>query len=87
MTLQADVKFKGKLALGFKNDKRNLVNFHASSWKSDNLHFDGFLLFKAYKVLDEKIKDSYVSWNSIVMQSLKETDSWFQEWHEELSKS
>ena len=28
--------------------------FLASSWKSDNLHFDGFLLSKVYKVLDEK---------------------------------
>ena len=28
--------------------------FHASSQKFENLHSDGFLLSKAYKVLDEK---------------------------------
>ena len=55
MTLKGDAKFKGKMTRGFKNDIRNLVNFHASSWKSENLHFDGFLLSKAYKVLDEKV--------------------------------
>ena len=30
MTLKGDVKFKGKLTLGLKNDIGNLVNFHAS---------------------------------------------------------
>ena len=54
MTLKGDSKFKGKLTRGLKNDIRNLVNFHASSQKSENLHFDRLLLFKPYKVLDEK---------------------------------
>ena len=27
---------------------RNLLNFHARSWKSDNLHIDWFFLSKAY---------------------------------------
>ena len=27
----------------------------------ENLHFDGLLLSKAYKVLDEKVQKSYVS--------------------------
>ena len=61
MTLKGDTKFKGKLTCGLKNDIRNLVNFHASSRKSGNLHFDGLLLSKAYKDLDEKIQKSYVS--------------------------
>ena len=61
MTLMSDVKFKEKLIRGMRNDIRNLVNFHASSQKSENLHFDGLLLSKAYKVLDEKIQNSYVS--------------------------
>ena len=47
MTLKGDAKFKGKLTHGLKNDIRNLVNFHASSGKSENLHFDGLLLSKA----------------------------------------
>ena len=61
MTLKGDAKFKGKLTCGLKNDLRNLVNFHASSRKSENLHFDGLLLSKAYKVLDEEVQKSYVS--------------------------
>ena len=40
-----------------KNDIRNLVNFHDSSRKFENLHFDGLLLFKIYKYLDEKVKE------------------------------
>ena len=56
MTLKGDAKFKGKLTRGLKNDIRNLVNFHMSSRKSKNLHFDGFLLSKASKVLDEKVQ-------------------------------
>ena len=47
MALKGDAKFNGKLTCGLKNDIRNLVNFHASSWKSENLHFGGFLLSKA----------------------------------------
>ena len=61
MTLKGDAKFKRKLTYGLKNDIRNLVNFHASSRKSENLHFDRILLSKAYKDLDEKVQKSYVS--------------------------
>ena len=61
MTLTGDAKFKGKLNRGLKNDIRNLVNFPASSQKSEDLHFDGLLLSKAYKVLDEKVQKIYVS--------------------------
>ena len=63
MTVKGDAKFKRKLTCGLKNDIRILVNFHGSSWKSDNLHFDGFLLSKAYKVLDEKVQKNYLSWH------------------------
>ena len=58
MTLKADAKFKGKLTCGLKNDLRNLVNSHASSRKSGNLHFDGLLLSKSYKDLGEKVMQS-----------------------------
>ena len=71
ITRKGVAKFKGKLTCGLKNDIRNLVNFHASSWKSENLHFDWIHLSKAYKYLDEKVQKSYVSWNWRVMQSLK----------------
>ena len=61
MTLKGDAKFKGKLTRGLKNDIRNFVNSHASSRKSENLYFNGLILFKAYKVLDEKVQKRYVS--------------------------
>ena len=61
MTLKGDVIFKEKLTGGLKNDIRNLVNFHARSRKSKNLHLDGLVLSKTYKTLDEKVQKSYVS--------------------------
>ena len=61
MKLKGDAIFKEKLTYGLKNDIRNLVNFHASSPMSENLHFDGLVLSKAYDVLDEKVQKSYVS--------------------------
>ena len=71
MTLEWDSKSKRKLTRGLKNDIRNLVNFHACSRESKNLHFDGLVLSKAYKVFDEKAHKSYVSWHQKVMQILK----------------
>ena len=56
MALKGDVKFKGKLTRGLKNDRRNLVNFHESSRRSENLNFNVLILPKAYKVLDEKVQ-------------------------------
>ena len=50
MTLETDTRFEEKLTLGFKNDMRNLVNFNASSGKSENFHFDVLLLSIEYKV-------------------------------------
>ena len=61
MTLKCDAIFKEKLTDALKNDIRNLVNFHATSRKSENLHFNGLALSKAYTVLDEKVQKSYVS--------------------------
>ena len=72
--LKADAIFKEKLTGGLKNDIRNLINFHASSRKSENLHFDGLVLSKAYKVLDEKVRKSYVSWHWRVIQ--RKANSW-----------
>ena len=61
MSLKGEAKFKRKVARGLKNDIMNLVNFHASGRKFENLHFDGFLLSKAFKFLHEKVQKSYVS--------------------------
>ena len=60
MTLKGDAMFKEKLTGGLKNDIRNLINFRASSRKSENLHFDRLVLSKTYKVLNEKVQKSYV---------------------------
>ena len=46
MTLESDAKFQQKLTLVSKNDMRSLVNFNASSSKSENLNFDVLLLLK-----------------------------------------
>ena len=74
MTLKGDAEFKRKLTRGLKNDIRNLVNFYASSQKteiftmigsffpkSETLHYDWLLFSKAYKELDEEVHRSYVS--------------------------
>ena len=52
MTLKSDAKFEEKLTLGSKNDMKNLVNFNASSGKSENLHFDVLLLLKVLLLLE-----------------------------------
>ena len=54
MTVGSDAKFEEKLALDFKIYMTNLVNFNASSGKSENLHFDVLLLSIAYKVPAKK---------------------------------
>ena len=69
---------------------RNLVDFHVSSQKFENLHFEGLLLSKAYKVLDEKVQKDYVSWHWREMQNLTKNwwsqNSWSQKWHEEFGE-
>ena len=47
MRLKGDALFKEKLAGGLKNDIRNLINFHASNRKSEDVHFNGFVLSKS----------------------------------------
>ena len=61
MTLTGDAIFKEKLTGGLKNVMSNLINSHASSCKSENLHFDGLVLSKVYKFLDGKVQKNYVS--------------------------
>ena len=50
MILKGYAIFIEKLTGGLKKDIKNLINFHASSRKSENLHFHGLVLSKAYKV-------------------------------------
>ena len=63
-------KFEEKLTLGSKNDMRNLVNFNASSGKSENLHFDVLLLSIAYKVSAKKVQN-HPSWHWKNVHTLK----------------
>ena len=61
MALKRDAKFEEKLTLVSKNNIKNLVNFHASSGKSENLHFDVLILSLAYKVSAKKVQKNYSS--------------------------
>ena len=58
---KGDAEFKGKPPRALKNDIRNLVNFHASSPKSEICTLMGCLLSKAYKDLNKKGRKCYVS--------------------------
>ena len=44
MTLKSDPNCEEKFTFSLKNEMRNLVNFNASSGKSENVHFDGIVL-------------------------------------------
>ena len=61
MTLKSDAKFEEKLTLGSKNDMRNLMNFNASSFKSENLHLNVLLLSIAYEASPKKVQKNYLS--------------------------
>ena len=50
MTLKSDGKFAEKVSPGSKIDIKNLMNFNASSGKSEYLHFVVLLLLKVYYV-------------------------------------
>ena len=52
---------KEDLAVGLRNGIRNVINFHASSRKSENVQFDGLVLSKAHKASDEKVQKTYGS--------------------------
>ena len=50
MKLKSDQDFDKNLTFSLKNDMKNLVNFKASSGKSENLHFEGLLFSKVCNV-------------------------------------
>ena len=51
MIMKSDAKFEEKLTLGFKNDMKNLVNFHPTTQKSKK-----YMRFEL-----KKIQRSYLS--------------------------
>ena len=61
MTRKGDAIFKENLTGSLKNDIMNVINFHASSHKSQNLDFAEVLLPKAGNVLNEKVQTTYFS--------------------------
>ena len=50
MTLESDAKFEEKLTFGLENNIKNLVNFHQSTYKSQNGNFDGIILSKVENI-------------------------------------
>ena len=45
-----DAKFEEKITCALENNMKNLANFHQSTWKSQNLDFDGILLSKVENI-------------------------------------
>ena len=42
MSMKSDAEFEEKLTLGFKNDLKNLVNFHPTTQKSQKFTLMGY---------------------------------------------
>ena len=82
MRLMSDAKFKETLTRALKNDIRDLVNFHGSSWNSENLHFERLLLSITYKVWIQKVQKSYLLWHWRVFQTLKK--NWLFVWKNDM---
>ena len=72
MTLNGDATFKEKLTVGLKNDIRNLVNFHGSSQKSENLHCDWLLSSIAHEVSAKKVQKSNTNFEEKLTFCLKD---------------
>ena len=60
MTLESDAKFEEKLTRRFKNDMKNLIDFHHSTLKFQNFDFDGFFSSKVKKYTSLKFSGSYM---------------------------
>ena len=87
MALNIDAKFEGKLTFAFKNDMKNLGNFHQSTWKSQNLDFDGILLSKVESIFELKIYRGVMCHdNEEWCKNSRGIDLSVQNWHEEFDK-
>ena len=58
--MNSDANFEENLALGLKNDMRNLMNIIVSIDKSEKLHFNLLLLSIVYKVSAKKLQINYL---------------------------
>ena len=63
MTLKNEEISEKELTCCFKIDIKNLTNFGSRTGKSQNLHFKGLLLTKAYNVWAKKVQRSYILWH------------------------
>ena len=59
MALKIDVTLDRKLTSAFKNDMRNLENFHQNTGKSKNCDIDGILLSKVEKCMRSKVTGEF----------------------------
>ena len=86
MALESDAKFEEKLNFGSKNDLRNLVNFNASTGKSENLHFDVIVFSIAYKFLLKKYRRIISHATEKLSKLWRKTDFLFEKWYEEFGE-
>ena len=84
--IKSDVKFEEKLTLDSKNDIKNLMNFNASSGRSENSHFHVLVLSKNITI-DPKMYRGVMCHNTEEWCKIwKVTDLYFKKWHEEFSE-
>ena len=78
MTMKNDAKFEEELTCCFKIDMGSLMNFDLSTWRHKKFSLECARLSKVYMVWAKKVKRSYLSWHSRVMQNLKK--NWLVVW-------
>ena len=72
MTLKIDTKFEGKLTCAFKNDVRNLANFHQNTWKSLRfMCYENEEWYKIWKRIDLSVQNWYVEFDEFWPTHLK----------------
>ena len=71
MTVKSHAKFEEKITFGFKNDMRNLANFHQNTRKCQNWYFHGILLSKVKNAWAKNLQKSYKWWHWRMMKNLK----------------
>ena len=75
--MKSDAKFKEKLTCGFKNNLRNLVNFHSTAQKSENFFSMGSFCPKYTRFELQKYR-------GVIFHDTEPYG--FKKWHEELGE-
>ena len=78
--------WRQKRNLGSKNDMSNLVNFNASSGKSENLQFNVLLLWKVYYVWAKNVQRGMCHNIEEWCKICRRTDLCFEKWQEEFGE-